>query len=107
MIKEGHEIRPLHALAVSGKGKGKAALGLTPTLPKGDIPSHLYMEGLMANPTLFKEPLLKDPEEEVTIALDLVYGAPVIKKVLDLLRDSTHFQVVFVVTPCPCIHSIS
>ena len=60
----------------------------------------------MANPTLFVKLLLKDPEEEVTTALGLVYGTPVIKKVLDLLRDSTPFQVVVAVTPCPCIHSL-
>ena len=60
----------------------------------------------MADPTLFAKLLLKDPEEEVTTALGSVYGPPVIKKVLDLLRDSTSFQVAVAVTPCPCIHSL-
>ena len=93
MIKEGHDIRPPRDPAVSGKGKGKAALGPTPALPEVDISSSPLssMEALMANPTLFKEPLLKDPEEEVTTTLGLVYGTLVIKKVLDLLRDSTPF----------------
>ena len=59
----------------------------------------------MVNTTLFEEPLLKDPEEEVTIAMGLVYGPLVIKKVLDLLRDSTLFQVVATVTPYPFIRS--
>ena len=87
------------------KGKGKASLGHAPALPEVDTPSPLSMEALMADQTLFEEQILKDPEEEVTTALGLVYGALVIKKVLDLLRDSTHFQVAFVVTPCPCIRS--
>ena len=61
----------------------------------------------MADPTLFEEPLLEDLEEEVTAALGSVYRAPVIKKVLDFLRDSTltPFQVAVTVTPCPCICS--
>ena len=54
---------------------------------------------------MFKELLLKDPKEEVTTALGLVYEAQVIKKVLDLLRGSTPFQVVSAVTPCPCRRS--
>ena len=57
------------------------------------------------DPTLFEEPLLKDHEEEVTIALGSRYEALVMKMVLDLLRDSKAFQVVAVLTPCPCIHS--
>ena len=89
---------------VSGKGKGKAALGATLALPEVDTPSPPCMEALMTDPTLFKEPLLKDPEE-VTTAMGSVYRAPVIKKVLDLLRESTPFQVVVVVTPCPYICS--
>ena len=60
----------------------------------------------MVNPTLFEELLLKDPEEEVTTALGSMYGAPLIKKVLDLLRDSTPFQVVVAVTPYSCIRSL-
>ena len=59
----------------------------------------------MAYPTLFEEPHLKNLEEEVMTALGLVYKALVIKKVLDLLRDSTPFQVVVTVTPCPYVHS--
>ena len=60
----------------------------------------------MENPTLFEEPLLKDLEEEVTTALGSVYGVPLIKKVLDLLRNSTPFHVVVAVTPYPCICSL-
>ena len=106
MIKEGCETRPPCALAVSSKDKGKATLGLAPALPEVYTPSPLFMEVLMANPTLFEEPLLKDPKEEVTIALGSVHGTSVIKKVLDLLRDSTPFQVAVAVTSCPCIHSL-
>ena len=59
----------------------------------------------MVDPTLFEEPLLKDLEEEVMTALGSMYGDPLIKKILDLIRDSTPFQVATVVTPCPCIRS--
>ena len=61
----------------------------------------------MENPTLFEELLLKDPEEEVMTAFGLVYRAQLIMKVLDLLKDSTPFQVAVAVTPylCPCIRS--
>ena len=59
----------------------------------------------MADPTLFKEPHLKNPKEEVMTIVGLVYKAPLIKKILDLLRDSTPFQVVVVVTLCPSIRS--
>ena len=59
----------------------------------------------MADPNLFEEPLLKDHEEEVTTTLGSVYKAQVIKKVLDLLRDSTPFQVATTVIPCPFIRS--
>ena len=59
----------------------------------------------MANPNMFEEPLSKDHEEEVTTTLGSVYKAQVIKKVLDLLRDSTPFQVATAVIPCSCIRS--
>ena len=65
-IKEGHQTRPSHGPAMSGKGKGKATLGPAPALPEVDTQSPPYMEALMADPTLFKEPLLKNPEQEVT-----------------------------------------
>ena len=105
MIKEGLETRPPHALAMSSKVKGMAALEPTADLPEVDTPSPRFMEALMANPTMFKDPLLKDFEKEVTTALGLVYVALVIKKVLDFLRDSTPFHVVVAVTPCPYICS--
>ena len=75
-----------------GKGKGKAALGPTPSLLEVEIPSSSPMEALMGNLTLFKELLLKEPVEEVTTTLGLVYEALVIKKVLDLLRTLHLFK---------------
>ena len=77
---------------MSGKGKRKAALGPALTLPEVDTPSLPPMEALMADPTLFKEPLLIDPKEEVTIALASVYEAPLIKKVMDLMRTPHLFK---------------
>ena len=39
------------------------------------------LEALMDNLTLFKEPLLKDPKEEIIFGLVFVYGKVVTKKV--------------------------
>ena len=47
----------------------------------------------MSNSSLFEEPLLKDPDEEVISSLGFVYGKEVTKKVQYLLRDSTPFQM--------------
>ena len=47
----------------------------------------------MADLTLFEEPLPKDPKEEVIVKLVFVYEEAVTKKVHDLLRDSTPFQM--------------
>ena len=60
----------------------------------------------MSNSTLFEEPLVKDPEEEVVTALRSVYGDAVTKKVLDLLRDSTPFQMAVAVLPYPFFASL-
>ena len=74
MIKEGHEIRLPRALVMSGKGKGKANLGPTPSLPEVDTQSPSSIEALMTDPTLFEELLLMDCKEEVTITLGSMYG---------------------------------
>ena len=47
----------------------------------------------MMDSSLFKEPLIKDPDEEVISLLGSIYGKEVTKKVQDLLRDSTPFQM--------------
>ena len=45
----------------------------------------------MVDPHLFEEPLLQDLDKEVVSDLVAEFGALVIKKVLDLLRESmTH-----------------
>ena len=99
-LKEGHAARlPLTQLVSSkGKGKGKAALGSAPALLEVDPPSPPSMEALMADPYLFKEPLLQDPDKEVVFDLAAEFEAPVIKKILDLLRESTPFQMAVAVT---------
>ena len=56
------------------------------------------MEALIADSHLFEEPLLRDPDKEVVSDLATDFGAPVIKKVLDLLRESTLFQMEVMVT---------
>ena len=52
------------------------------------------IEALISDLSLFEEPLLKDLNEEVISSLGSVYGKEVTKKVEDLLRDSTPFQMV-------------
>ena len=55
----------------------------------------------MTDLNLFEEPLLKDPDEEVVSALVSEYGEAVVKKVLNLLMDSTPFQMAASVMPFP------
>ena len=54
----------------------------------------------MADLTLFEESMLKDPKKEVMVRLAFVYGQAVTKKVQDLLRDSTPFQMAVSVILC-------
>ena len=63
-----------------------------------DPPSPPSMESLMENSHLFGEPLLQDPDKEVVSNLVTEFGAPMIKKVLDLLRESTPFKMAIAVT---------
>ena len=98
IIREGHAARPLSTWPMFGKGKGKAVLGFAPALPEVDSPSPHYMESLMPNSHLFEESLLQDLDKEVVSDLASEFGAPMIKKVLDLLRESTPFQMVVAVT---------
>ena len=47
----------------------------------------------MSDLPLFEESLLNDPNEELISSLRSMYGKEVAKKVQDLLRDSTPFQM--------------
>ena len=49
---------------------------------------------------MFEKPLLKDPKKEVIFGLVFVYEKVVTKKVHDLLRDSTPFQMAILVILC-------
>ena len=89
-----------------GKGKGKATPGSAASILEVVPPSPTYMEALMVDPHMFEEPLLKDPEGEVVSNLAMEFDAPVIKKVLDLLRDSTPFQMAAAVTFYSWSHSL-
>ena len=74
-------------------------MGYAPALPEVDPLSPFSMEVLIVDPHMFEEPLLlKDPEKDLVSDLAVDFGARVIKKVLDLLRDSTPFQMVVMVT---------
>ena len=54
----------------------------------------------MADLILFKEPQLKDLKEEVITRVDSVYRQAVTKKVQDILRHSTSFQMATLVILC-------
>ena len=60
----------------------------------------------MADRHLFKEPHLKDLEEEVVFDLATEFGTLVIKKVLDFMRDSTPFQGNMAHSVCAKKHSV-
>ena len=83
---------------MSGKGKGKGTLGFAPTIPEVDPPSPHSMEALRADSLMFEEPLIQDLNKEVVFNLALEFKALVIKKVLDLLSESTPFQMAAVIT---------
>ena len=88
---------------ISGKGKGKAHVTHEPPPLVMETPSSPSLEALLADSTLFEEPSLKDLEEEVMAKTTAVYGAEVTKKVLDLLRDYTPFQMVASITLMLCL----
>ena len=90
---EGHELRPPRVVLTEAKGKGKAATSseLPSTVEKSiSLPS---LKALMTDPSLFEEPLLKDPDEEVISLLGFMYGKEVTKNVQDPLKDSAPFQM--------------
>ena len=61
-------------MPTTDKGKGKATAVLEPSPPVEEVVSPLSLEALMEDSTLFEEPRLKDPEEEVITRLASVYG---------------------------------
>ena len=93
---EGREERPPRAVPTTNKGKGKAAAlpELPPLVEKVASPPSL--EALITDSSLSKEPFFKDPNKE----LGFVYEKEVTKKVQDLLRDSTSFQMATSVSLC-------
>ena len=98
---EGHELRPSQSVPIGGKGKGKALASSEPQSPMEKSASPLSLGALLSDRPLFEEPLLNDPNEEVISSLGSVYGKEVTKKVLDLLRDSTPFQMAGLVSNLP------
>ena len=73
------------ALSTS-KGKGKAVASFELLLTVEIVVSPPSLEALMMDSSLFEEPLLKDPDEEVIFSLSSIYSKEVTKKV-----DSTPF----------------
>ena len=95
MLKEGHLPIPGQCWA---KAKGNPFWGLHLPSLKWTLLTPPSMEALMADSHLFEEPVLQDPDKEVVSNLAAEFKAPVIKKVLDLLWESTPFQMEVVVT---------
>ena len=54
-------------------------------------PAPPSLKALLADLTLFEEPLLKDTKEEVMAEMAVVYRMVAMKKVQDFLRDYTPF----------------
>ena len=112
-ISEGCETRLGRGDAAASKGKikdvvssnvvssGNTLSGEKPTSP----PS---LEALMSNLSLFDEPLLKDPDEEVLTLLGEVYSKEAIKGVQELLKDATPFKMAASLSTFPicCLLSI-
>ena len=90
-------------MPVSGKGKGKAHAAPKPPLPIVETMSPSSLKALLADSTLFEDPPLKDPKEEVMAETIVVYGAEMMKKDQDLLRDYTPFQTKALVTLTLCL----
>ena len=76
------------------------------TSPVENPTSPPSLEALLLDRPLFEEPLLNDPNEEVISSLGSVYEKEVTKKVLDLLRDSTPFQMVASVSNLPYLDKV-
>ena len=74
MIVEDCKACPPRAVPTMGKGKGKAIVVPKPFMSMEEALSPLSLEALIADSTLFEEPLLKDPEEEVIVGLASLYG---------------------------------
>ena len=74
-----------------GKRKVLASLGPPPPTEKASSPP--FLESLISDSSLFKEPLLKDLNMEVIFSLGVVYRKDVTKRMQGLLKDSTPFQM--------------
>ena len=64
------------------------------------------LKALLLNRPLFEEPLLNDPNEDVISSLGSVYEKEVTKKVLDLLKDSTPFQLATSISNLPYLDKV-
>ena len=79
----------------------KAVASSEPQSPVEKPTSPSSLKALLLDRSLFEEPLLNDLDEEVISSLGFVYGKEVIKKVLNLLRDSIPFQMAASVSNLP------
>ena len=52
------------------------------------------IEALMSDLSMFEEPPLENPDEEMVSSLGVVYEVEAIKGVLELLKDATPFKMV-------------
>ena len=84
----------------AGKGKGKSLVSPDFPPPVEKAASLPSLEVLMTDLTSFEETFLNYLEDEVISGLVSMYGKVAIKKVQDLLRDSTPFQMAASVILC-------
>ena len=63
-------------------------------------------KALLLNRPLFEEPLLNDPNKDVISSLGSMYEKEVTKKVLDLLKDSTPFQLATSISNLPYLDKV-
>ena len=66
---EGREACPPRVVATVGEGKGKATVSFELSPFVEEATSSPSLKALMADLTMFEEPLLKDPNEEVIFGL--------------------------------------
>ena len=107
-ISKGHEARLTRGDAATSKGKGKVMASSRTTLSIEKPTSPLSLKVLMSDLSLFEQPLLKDPNEEVFTSLCEVCGKEAIKGVQELLKDATPFKMTASLSTFPirCLLSI-
>ena len=94
-------MRSPRSVPTGRKGKGKTVASSEPQSPVEKPTSPSSLEALSSDRSLFEEPLLNNLDKEAISSLGSVYRKEVTKKVLDLFKDSTPFQMAASVSNLP------